>query len=129
MTAALAADHHRRHALLADLETVVVDTFKHHGYAHKVAARIAQKLIDFLSDLLARATGAPSKAMRRSEVLTDVQDHTRATLMKRGIAADIADAVAEKLADHLAGKWGGQVISWPMDYRAQEALAQIGGAK
>lgn len=54
---------------------------------------------------------------KRHELLSDLEDHAVALMLAHDVPDVVADAVANALAAHMANAWGGQVISWPMDYR------------
>lgn len=55
--------------------------------------------------------------VRRHELLTDVVATATKRLVDNGLSHTEAALMASDLADHFAQHWGGQVISFPKDYR------------
>jgi len=58
-------------------------------------------------------------ARKRHELLADLVDHAVRVLVESEVSPERAAFIANLLADHFAQHWGGQVISFPMDYRWQ----------
>ncbi|WP_422097033.1 Mor transcription activator family protein [Variovorax sp.] len=58
-------------------------------------------------------------ARKRHELLADLVDHAERVLVESEVSPERAAFIANQLADHFAQHWGGQVISFPMDYRWQ----------
>ena len=68
--------------------------------------------------------GFETRAMvRRHELLTDVVVTATKRLVDNGLGHAEAELMASDLADHFAQHWGGQVISFPKDYR--RVLSQL----
>jgi hypothetical protein len=132
---AAALDPQRQQALLGDIECAVMDTFKRHGFAHQVAVRVAKAVLDFLSELIAKAQRRannktkPVSQPRRHELYSDVEDQAAHLLRNKGIAPEAAAKVASGLADLLRDKWGGVVISWPVAYSIEDAKRVKRGGK
>lgn len=61
--------------------------------------------------------------VRRHELLTDVVVTATKRLVDNGLSYAEAELMASDLADHFAQHWGGQVISFPKDYR--RVLSQL----
>lgn len=53
---------------------------------------------------------------RRAELYADMIDCVTALLGDLGVTHSVAQVLANRLADHLASRWGGQVVSIPRDY-------------
>jgi len=62
---------------------------------------------------------------RRHELLADLATQTEQLLRGFGVPAAAAASIGNELADHLAKRWGGQLINFPMDYRFQLANQQL----
>lgn len=56
---------------------------------------------------------------RRNEVLSDVAVKTAQLAREFGLSTEIAEQLGAAVADTLATNFGGQVISFPMDYSYQ----------
>lgn len=70
------------------------------------------------------SVGYETRAMvRRHELLTDVVVTATKRLVDNGLSYAEAELMASDLADHFAQHWGGQVISFPKDYR--RVLSQL----
>lgn len=62
---------------------------------------------------------------KRHELLTDLADLAKRLFVENEIPDTTADVVANALADHLAGHWGGQNITFPKDFRWQLSKVEL----
>ncbi len=60
---------------------------------------------------------SPRMAARRHELLDDMSHTAERFLCDHDIPVAVANLLAGALADHLAERWGGQMISFPKDHR------------
>lgn len=56
-------------------------------------------------------------ARKRHEVLADMVAHCERIMVDNSVPPEVASVIANAIADHFAEHWGGQLISFPMDYR------------
>nr|WP_271451945.1 MULTISPECIES: Mor transcription activator family protein [unclassified Acidovorax] len=56
-------------------------------------------------------------AARRHELLDDMSHTAETFLRDHDVPAAVAALLANALADHLAERWGGQMISFPKDHK------------
>lgn len=62
---------------------------------------------------------------RRNELLADLVDVAKRVLVDEDVQPDLAELAANAVADRLADYWGGQIISFPKDYRRRLAKLEI----
>ena len=59
----------------------------------------------------------PRSTVRRHELFADMVATAYKRLVENGLSHAEAELMAFDLADHFARHWGGQVVSFPKDYR------------
>lgn len=64
-------------------------------------------------------------AVRRHELLADLVETVTARLVENEIPAKLAELLANDLADHVAERWGGQVIAFPRDLRRKLTMLEL----
>ena len=64
-------------------------------------------------------------AVRRHELLADLVDTVTARLIEGDVSAKLAELLANDLADHVAERWGGQVIAFPRDLRRKLTMLEL----
>ena len=70
---------------------------------------------------------------RRNGLMQEIVDHTEAELLESGISQEAAQQAASKVAERLAGLFGGQIISFPLNYqqklreRDEQLLSEFNG--
>jgi Mor family transcriptional regulator len=62
---------------------------------------------------------------RRNELLADLVDVAKRVLVDEDVQPDLAELAANAVADRLADYWGGQIISFPKDYRRRLAKLEL----
>jgi Mor family transcriptional regulator len=62
---------------------------------------------------------------RRNELLADLVDLTKRVLVDEDVQPEVAELAANAVADRLADYWGGQIISFPKDFRRRLAKLEL----
>lgn len=68
---------------------------------------------------------ATRMALKRHELLEELQAVFTRQLLEMGIAPDAANVTASSVVDHLCTHWAGQVISIPKDVRYKLTLKEL----
>jgi Mor family transcriptional regulator len=62
---------------------------------------------------------------RRHEMLADLVAVTKRVLVDEDVRPEVAEMAANAVADRLADIWGGQVISFPQDFRRRVTKIEL----